>query len=113
MGGGHANSCKEPQHHSVQSHKLHTVPINVWGRSSATRGNKTPKLANYKRDSVCPYGANENDMLELDRLKAIAKCTKITGRDKDMERPEGKTVRIQCRKSGTFVKPPYREYEQV
>jgi hypothetical protein len=33
--------------------------------------------------------------------------------DKDMERPEGKTTRIRCRKSGTSAKPSYREYEQV
>jgi hypothetical protein len=54
MDRGHTNSRMEPQHHSVQSNKLHTILINVWRRSSATRGNKTPKLAYYNRDHRVP-----------------------------------------------------------
>jgi hypothetical protein len=93
MGGGHANSRLEPQHHSVQSNKLHTILVNVCGRGSATKGDKTLKLANYNRDPACPNEAKEKDLLESDRLKVIANL-QILGRDKDMERSEGKTMRI-------------------
>jgi hypothetical protein len=72
MGGGHANSRLEPQHHSVQSNKLHTILVNVCGRGSATKGDKTLKLANYNRDPACPNEAKEKDLLESDRLKVIA-----------------------------------------
>jgi hypothetical protein len=63
--------------------------------------------------TVCPNEAEEKDLLESDRLKAVANLQKISGRDKDLERLEGKTARIRCRKSDTFAKPPYWEYEQV
>jgi hypothetical protein len=56
---------------------------------------------------VCPNEAEEKDLLESDRLKAVANLQKISGRDKDLERLKGKTARIRCRKSDTFVKPPY------
>jgi hypothetical protein len=70
MGGGHANIRMESQHHSVQSNKLHTIPVNVWGRGSATRGDKT-------ETPMCPNEAEEKDLLELDdRLKAVTNIQK-------------------------------------
>jgi hypothetical protein len=54
MGGGHANHSVKPQHHGVQRNKFHTFSINVWSRGSVTKGDKTPELENYNRDTPMP-----------------------------------------------------------
>jgi hypothetical protein len=53
----------------------------------------------------CPSEAEEKDMLESDRLKAVTNLEKISGRNKSMEGPEGQVKTIQSRKSGAFAKP--------
>jgi hypothetical protein len=54
----------------------------------------------------CPIEAEEKDLLESNRLKAVVNLEKkIPGADKSMERPEGQTARIRSVKFGTSAKP--------
>jgi hypothetical protein len=68
---------------------------------------KHQSLQTATETPACPNEAEEKDLLESDRLKAVTNLQKISGRDKDMERSKGKSARIRCRKYGTFAKPPY------
>jgi CCR4-NOT transcriptional regulation complex NOT5 subunit len=56
---------------------------------------------------MCPNEAEEKDLLESDRLKAVANLQKYQEEIRTWRDHKGKTTIIRCRKSGTFVKPLY------
>jgi hypothetical protein len=50
--------------------------VTVWSLSSFTRGDKTLKPTNHNRNHRSPNEAEEKDMLELDRIKAVVNLEK-------------------------------------
>jgi hypothetical protein len=54
---------------------------------------------------VCPREAEEKDLLELDRLKAVANLQKYQ-EEKNMERSEGQAMGARSRQPGSLAKPP-------
>jgi hypothetical protein len=111
MGGGHATRRMEPQHYSMQNNKLYTFQANVRSRGSAARRGEASKLMNHDRDPACLSEAEEKNMLESDKLKAIANMQKY--QEEGMERLECQNAGIQYRQLCTFTKPSHQEHRQV
>jgi hypothetical protein len=71
MGGGHAESCMEPQQNSLQSHQFYSILAVVWSRGSITQRNQISKFAHNSGGITMPHEAEEKDLLESERLKAV------------------------------------------
>jgi hypothetical protein len=76
MGGGQANSSMEPQHHSVQSNKLHAFRLMYGAEVVLPEEVKQRSLRTTTEAPACPNEAEEKDLLESDRLKAVATMQK-------------------------------------
>jgi hypothetical protein len=113
MGGSHATSSMEPRHYNVQNNKLHAISANVRSRGSSPRGSKTLKLKNHISNPTVPKWSRRKRLAEIRQAKSCGKHTKISGRDKGMERPEGQIEGFRCGQFGIFAKPSHWKHCQV
>jgi hypothetical protein len=90
MGGGHAKGSMEPQHYGLQSHQLHPIRLLFRAEAVLPEEIKHQSLRTTAEAPPCPNKAEEKDLLELERLKAVTNLQKYQDETRSWRDPKVK-----------------------